>query len=313
MKVLVIGASGMFGDQMARELLRRGHSVRAVQRPGGTPLAERGFDVVTADALDERSMVAAAVGCDAIVFGFHVPYHRWHRSAERAAQAAAAASAATGASVLFPGNVYGLGPDFSAPLQEDAPRTALCALGAIRNRMEESLRQACDRGGRAIVLRAGDYIGPDTPNSWLTTMTVRARKGGPIFVPAPDGVPHAWAYLPDVVRAGVDLLERRATLAAFEEVNFEGYVLPQEAMVSAVREALGDPERPVRRVPWGLVRMVGLIVPLVGKVVQMSYLWRVPLRLDGRKLRRLLPDFEMTPLPLALRASLGVCDRGGAC
>jgi len=305
MRALVIGAGGMFGGMVARELLRRGHVVRAVQRPGGSVVSIAGAEIVTASALDASALLAAAQGCDAIVFGFHIPYGTWEDGAVRAAEITAEVAAKVGATVLFPGNVYGLGPDFSMPLAEDAPRKAPTRMGEIRNEMEAALRAACERGARAIVLRAGDFIAPSASNSWLTMMTSRAIKGGAILAPAPDGVPHAWAYLLDVVAAGVDLLEKRQSFAPYEEFHFEGYTLTQEAMLEAVRHTLGDPTRKVRKMPWWLLRMIAPLSPMLRAVLDMSYLWRVPLRLDGSKLRRALPELRVTPLGQALQATLG--------
>ena len=57
--------------------------------------------------------------------------------------------------------------------------------------------------------------------------------------------------------------------------------------------------------PWGLIRLAGWVVPLWRELARMSYLWRRPHRLDGRKLAALpggpLPT---TPLRQALRDSL---------
>jgi nucleoside-diphosphate-sugar epimerase len=237
---------------------------------------------------------------DVIVFGFHVPYPKWDPIALRAVAITADVAASVGATVLFPGNVYNLGPKFSAPISEDAARTPRTELGRIRERMEGILEAATDRGARVIVLRAGDYFGEGATNTWFELLTSRALGGGRILDPAPDGVPHAWAYLPDVARAGADLLERRAALAPFEIVHFAGHTVAFPRFLEAVRGALGDRERRVWRFPWWLVGVLGWVSPLLRLARTMRYLWDEPVVLDDRKLRRLLPDFVATPFDQAV-------------
>ena len=56
--------------------------------------------------------------------------------------------------------------------------------------------------------------------------------------------------------------------------------------------------------PWPLLRIVGLVVPLWRELAKMSYLWRVPHALDGRRLAARCPAWTATPLDTALRDSL---------
>jgi uncharacterized protein YbjT (DUF2867 family) len=76
-KVLVTGATGTQGGGVARQLLERGHAVRALTRkPTGAParaLAALGAEIVTADLGDRESVDAAMKGVDA-VFSVATPF-----------------------------------------------------------------------------------------------------------------------------------------------------------------------------------------------------------------------------------------------
>ena len=308
MKVLVIGAAGAFGGTTARALLSRGHQVVALMRPGGRLPDVPGAEVRRADALDRTALSEAADGVDAIVFGFHLPYDRWFPTAIEAARVSADVAAERGAAVLFPGNVYGLGPSFEAPLSEECPRHSPSRKGAIRNAMEDALREATLRGARALVVRAGDYLDPRSQNTWLEIMVSRALRGGSIVDPGAEGVAHAWAYLPDVVAIGVELLEQRERLAAFEVVHVEGYAVTSAELIDAIRLTLRGVG--VKRFPWWLVRAARPFSRMAREVHEMRYLWTEPLTLDGGKLRRLLPGFRTTPLERAVAAALeGIAQR----
>ena len=80
MKVLVTGATGFIGGNLARELWRRGDDVRALVRPGSNRLTieNTGIAPIEGDILDRSSVDRAVEGCEAV---FHVAaaYTFWSR------------------------------------------------------------------------------------------------------------------------------------------------------------------------------------------------------------------------------------------
>ena len=80
MRVLVTGATGFIGGNLARLLWRQGHRVRALVRSGSNPLTIEGtaIEPVTGDILDRDSVVSAAQGCEA-VFHCAAAYTFWSR------------------------------------------------------------------------------------------------------------------------------------------------------------------------------------------------------------------------------------------
>jgi dihydroflavonol-4-reductase len=69
MIVLVTGASGLIGSNIAREAVAAGHRVRAMVRPSSNlmALADLPVELVQGDVLDRRSLLDVMEGCDAIV------------------------------------------------------------------------------------------------------------------------------------------------------------------------------------------------------------------------------------------------------
>jgi uncharacterized protein YbjT (DUF2867 family) len=83
LNVLVTGATGKQGGHLVRELLARGHSVRALTRkpesPAAAELADRGVTIVPGNFDDEGSLERAARGVDT-VFAMSTPFEAGAKS-----------------------------------------------------------------------------------------------------------------------------------------------------------------------------------------------------------------------------------------
>ncbi|CAI8005329.1 Putative dihydroflavonol 4-reductase [Geodia barretti] len=80
MRVLVTGATGFVGGNLARELWERGYEVRALARPGSNSLTTIGTGIhrTEGDILDRESLSRAMAGCEA-VFHCAAAYTFWSR------------------------------------------------------------------------------------------------------------------------------------------------------------------------------------------------------------------------------------------
>jgi dihydroflavonol-4-reductase len=80
-RVLVTGATGFIGGNVARELAKQGYSVKALARKGSNTKFLQGvnLDIVEGDLLDTASLERALDGCEAL---FHVAamYTFWARN-----------------------------------------------------------------------------------------------------------------------------------------------------------------------------------------------------------------------------------------
>lgn len=309
---LVLGATGGIGGEVARRLLATGWTVRALKRGLAAERAQRdGIEWRRGDALDAAAVLDAARGCAVIVHAVNPPgYRDWDRLVLPMLDNTVAAAIATGATVVLPGTVYNYGPDaFDAPIRENAPQQPVTRKGAIRVELERRLEAATRRGARAIIVRAGDFFGPRAGNSWFSQGLVKpGRPVTRVAQPGDRGVGHQWAYLPDVARTMVELLDLRDTLPAFSRFHMDGHwdadgTAIAAAIARVVARRNGTTPK-LGAMPWWLLRLIAPFQATLRELLEMRYLWRKPVRMDNRRLVATLGREPQTPLDEAIESTL---------
>lgn len=312
---LVLGATGGIGGEVASRLAAGGWQVRALHRASGQAGRDGRFQWIKGDAMVAADVAKAAEGAALIVHAVNPPgYRDWDKLVLPMLDNTIAAAEANGARIVLPGTVYNYGPDAFPVITEAAPQNALTRKGRIRVEMERRLKAAASRGKASVlIVRAGDFFGPRAANNWFSQGLVKAgSRPRSIGSPGRRGVGHQWAYLPDMAEAMVRLAEH-AGLDDFASFNMGGHWDSDgTAMIGAIRRALDEPFLPVRAMPWWLMRLASPFVPFLKEVMEMRYLWKVPVRLDNARLVATLGAEPHTPLEEAVRATLaGVGCLGG--
>jgi nucleoside-diphosphate-sugar epimerase len=279
--VLILGGRGRFGHATAEAFRAAGWRVRQ-------------FDRAT-DRLPD-----AAMGADVIVNGWNPAYPDWEAQLPGLITQVIAAARTSGATILQPANVYVYGAGAPEALTPDTPHRATNPLGRLRIAMEARLR---DSGCRVILLRAGDFIDTVPSGNWFDRVIAKDAAKGRLAYPGDAGIPHAWAYLPDLGAAAVALAEARDTLPAFCEVLFPGYTLTGDELCAATERALGRPVR-LRRMSMLPLQLARPFWPMARGLVEMSYLWTMPHRLVDDRLARLDPALPQTPVDMAIARAL---------
>ena len=219
--VLVLGSTGRFGQATAAAFRAAGWQVREFRR-------------------DTDRLPEAAVGADVIVNGWSPAYPDWEAQLPGLIDQVIAAARECGATILQPANIYVYGEGSPEQLTPDTPHRATNPLGRIRIAMEARLR---DSGLPVILLRAGDFIDTQPSGNWFDRVIAKDAGKGRFAYPGNPGIPHAWAYLPDLAAAAVALAEARADLPRFCEVLFPGYAVTGRELCEATARALGRPVR----------------------------------------------------------------------
>ncbi|MEO5805890.1 NAD-dependent epimerase/dehydratase family protein [Devosia sp.] len=302
-KVTVLGINGHIGRAAARAFVDAGWSVSGMARTNRAPLP--GVTFIKGDAGVRSDIEAAIAGADVVMNALNLPYDKWDKGrAEAQLATVIAAMGDSGKTMMYPGNVYNYAATDrvmtpATPQHPETPR------GAIRVRQEQMLERAAKAGKfQAIIIRAGDFFGPDNTGDWFDQAMMMDVSKGKIHHMGGLETAHTWAYLPDLGAAFAQLAEQRQTLAAFENFHFEGHYVTHGALMAAIQNAA---PRPVTVTPlnWLMFQLLSLAVPILREVLKMRYLWNNPMKLSDSRLEAMLgPDFG-TPLNAAVAASVG--------
>lgn len=309
--VLILGGTGGIGGEVLRGLRDSGWQVRAMSRRLAEPTIKKDRVLwLRGDALNPEDVRRAAAGCSVIVHAVNPPaYRRWADWVLPMLDNTIAAACLNGATIVLPGTVYNFGPDAFPRLHEDSPQHPDTRKGLIRVEMERHLRAAAEQGARALIVRAGDFFGPEMGNSWFAQGLVKpGRPVRKISNPGRLGIGHQWSYLPDVARTMIDLLAKREALAPFACFHMDGHWdadgLQMARVIQRVVVRRSGVTPKIQPFPWWALTAASPWVATFREIREMRYLWQQPLRMDNARLLSVLGQEPHTPLETAVEAAL---------
>ncbi len=312
--VLILGATGRLGAAAMRAFADAGWIVLAQSR--GTPThLPAGAHHLAMDLTQPHALAEAARGARIVLHAVNPPYTGWARHALPLARSGMTVAQQLGATFMLPGNVYNFGAAMPALLREDTPQHPTSRKGAIRCEIEAELSTREAQGLRSVVIRSGDFFGAGT-GSWLDLVVTKSLPAGRLVYPGPLDRQHAWAYVPDLARVFVAVggQAARQTLPPACRLHFAGHALTGAQWLDAVERVAVRlrmaPGHGFRRsgLPWPLLRVGALFVPMLRELVEMAYLWHVPHALDDRALRAQVGALPATDIDTALCAALQAPD-----
>lgn len=266
MKVLVTGATGFLGKNVARRLAEAGHELRLLAREGskldGLPPAE----VARGDVTDRDSLRRAAAGCGAVVH-LAALVKTWvpDRAQFDAVNVgglrhALEAAREAGARLVYTSSFIALGPAGPAPADEarvhpgdryrnDYERTKALADGLAR--------AAAAAGQDVVLLYPGVIYGPGemTAGNLVVKMVVDHARGKTPGILGPGDRLWSYAYVDDVADGHRAALERGA---AGQRYVLGGDNVDMNGFYAALQEVAGLAP-PRRHLPYAMGAALGRV------------------------------------------------------
>jgi nucleoside-diphosphate-sugar epimerase len=299
---VVLGAGGGIGGAVVRELVGRGHRVRAVNRSGHLHVPQ-GVEVRGGDVTTEAGAMEACADAAVVYHCAQPAYHRWPQEFLAMTRAVLEGATVAGAKLVLADNLYMCGP-VDRPMTEDLPAAATNPKGRVRAQMAE-LVLAAHQAGRlpTTIGRASDYYGPggvktvNGPNIFANALAGRtARWIGPL------DVPHTVSYLPDIAGGLAVLGERPEAEGQAWHLPAAGPVTGRQFLELVVAE-VGRPAR-IAGLSRLMQRALGLVNPALRELGETWYQRDRPFVLDASRFQRTFGPFAPTPHAQAVAATL---------
>ena len=299
----IILGTGPLGQAVMRELLRRGDSVRMVNRSGRRGEIPAAVEVVAGDAYNADSVRALTAGATVVYQCAQPEYHEWPtKFPPLQAAIVEGVSAHKGIKLIVGENLYMYG-EVDGPIHEGLPYTAHTRKGKVRAAMAESLLAAHRAGKiRVAMARGSDFFGPNVLGSSMGERVIYpAMAGKPAQLAGRLDLPHSMTYIDDFGKALVILGEREEALGQAWHVPNDA-PLTQQQFIDLIAQELGMPIK-VSSMGKLMLRIGGLFIPPAREMIEMMYEFDKPFVVDSSKFERTF-GMKATPTREAIRATV---------
>jgi nucleoside-diphosphate-sugar epimerase len=253
--VSVTGATGFLGTHIARELMARGWSVRAVVRPGNAKPLPQGVEVREAP-LDRAALTSAIDGCDVVIHAAGLTHARTDRAYRSVnvdgTRAVVGAANDAAARIVHISSLAAIGPGTpDRPAHEDDRPQPLTAYGRSKLASEAVVRSEAHVPW--TILRPSAVYGP-YDRQFLPVVRLAARGVFPLV--ARSSAAFTLVYADDLARAVAAAADDERSAG---QAIFIGHRDPQTAyaILRQLAQALDRPYKP-RRIPALVVRALAL-------------------------------------------------------
>ena len=297
----VIFGTGPLGKAVMKALLKRGKSVRMVNRSGQADVPE-GVEVKAGDANDLAFTRQVTAGAEAVFQCAQPPYNEWVEKFPPFQAAILEGAAASGAKFIAAENLYMYG-EVNGPIHEGLPYAAKTRKGKVRGEMSMALLEAHRSGKvRVAMARGADFYGPGVRESSLGERALGAAvEGGKASLVGALDLPHTYTYIQDFGEVMAVLAEREDALGQAWHVPNPPTLTQRELMKMFFAE-IG---LPARMSGMGRVMMTigGLFISEARESVEMMYEFEKPFVVDSSKFTKAF-GVEGTPLREAIQTTV---------
>jgi len=297
----VVLGTGAIGRAIAEELVRRGESVRMVNRSGIMDELPAGVEVVASDLYDPAQVREVTRGAQVVYQSAQPHYYEWPEKFHPLQKSILEGLAGCNAKLVIIENLYMYGEMNGKPFTEEAPFNAHTRKGKVRAEMSRAAL-AAHKDGRVCVTigRGSDYFGPWGTNSSMGSIVFhRLLSGKTAQIAGSANVPHSHTYIPDFAKALV-------TLGKSAEADGQAWHIPNDAphitqgeMIRMIAEETGAQPK-IQAAGKVTMSMLGLFIPEVKESVEMLYEFQKPFVVDSSKFEKTF-GMKATPIRQAIR------------
>jgi len=301
----VILGTGAIGRAIAEELIKRGESVRMVNRSRKMDEVPAGVEVKAADLYDQAQVKEVTRGAKVVYQAAQPNYHEWAEKFPSLQKSIINGMTGGSTKLVLVENLYMYGDTNGTPLTEDLPHNAHTKKGKVRSEVSKAAFEA-HRAGKLRVTagRGSDFFG-----AWgLPTAAMGDRtfypllNGKPAQLVGDIDAPHTHTYIGDFGRAFVILGEHEEADGQAWHVPNDNPRATQREMVKMIAEEAGV-EPKMSAMGKTMMWFGGLFIPDAKEMVEMMYEFEKPFVVDSSKFENTF-SMKATPMREAIKETV---------
>lgn len=300
----VILGTGAIGRAVAEELIRRGESVRMVNRSGRMDEAPAGVEIVASDLYDPAKVREVTRGAKVVYQSAQPEYHEWVEKFPALQKSILESLAGSGTKLVLVENVYMYGKMNGRALTEDTPYYAHTRKGKVRGKLSNAAFAAHKEGRvRVASARGGNFFGP-----WGLASTMGERAFYPLLHGKPAqligraDLPHTHTYVKDFGKALVILGERDEADGQAWHVPNDRPKMTQAELVRLFAEEAGVKPK-ISTMGTFMMSIGGLFIPAAKETVEMMYEFDHPFIIDSSRFETTF-GMKATPIHEAIKETV---------
>lgn len=295
----ILGSTGVIGTELAKSLTQYTQKIRLVSRnPQKVNPAD---ETVAVDLLNAEMVLDAVKGSDVVYLTAGLKYNInvWKTEWPVIMKNVIDACKTHKAKLVFFDNVYAYGL-VNGWMKEDTLVRPSSKKGEVRAHIAQMIMSEVEKGNLdAIIARAADFYGPNTPLSFVTvTVFDNFKKGKKAQWFLDANKKHSMTYTPDAGKATAILGN---TVSAYNQIwhlPTDKNVLTGKEFIEAAANAFGiEPKYTVLK-KW-MIQMAGLFVPVVKESIEMLYQNEYDYLFDSTKFESSF-NFKPTSYPVGI-------------
>ncbi len=300
----VVLGTGAIGRAVMNELLKRGESVRMVNRSGHMEEVPAGVEVKAADLYDPAQVKEVTRGARVVYQSSQPKYNEWVEKFPALQKSIIDGLTGSGIKLVIVENTYMYGASNGMPLTENTPQNAHTRKGKIRSEISQAAFEA-HRDGKLKVTagRGSDFFGP-----WGLPSSMGNRAFYPLLnekageVLGRTDIPHTYTYTKDFGKALVILGERAEADGQVWHVPNDMPRITQGELIKMFAEEAGVPVKTysIGKLGW---YMIGLFVPIAKEWAEMMYEFDQPFIVDSSKFEKTF-GMKATPMKDAIKETV---------
>jgi nucleoside-diphosphate-sugar epimerase len=299
----ILGASGIIGKELAKNLVQYTDRIRLVSRH---PKKVNDTDeLIAADLILKDQVINAVKGAEVVYLTVGLPYdiRIWETTWPVIMRNVLEACMEHRARLVFFDNVYVYGK-VNGWMTEETPVRPSSKKGEVRAKIAEMLMTEVDkRNLEAMIVRAADFYGPDSPLSVVTvTVFDNLARGKSAQWLVNDKVKHSFTFTPDAGKATALLGNTENAYNQVWHLPTDRNVLSGEEFIKRVAEAFQTPPKYMVAKKW-LIQLMGLFNKPLRENIEMLYQNDSDYLFDSSKFDQAFP-FEKVTYPEGIKRTV---------